>query len=831
MAGKGRGKGKRKADATDGRKGDDVSTPIKEKVKPGLKNWIRSASTSAMAEAIARHPSKAVTRAHAKKIKEQLLNACRTEMEEEIDKAVESMVDAEDAQQQIGDTPVNRLINYEDYMSDDGEADNNANKPEDILIDSDGEDEFHDSSDELPVGRRTAANMLPIGEAVDDSEETEEINGTIIQHRNVIHPILEEINSSTPPPENNGAAHPALEGLRIINMEADQHLMNLRVNELEEKMANNIKHIEEVMEKKLNTIFERVRTHNWEALRESFERGITSIPALKDFVEEEVLKATALLKNKCEEEKKGLLQSNDLLRKALDTSNGERDQVMIDLAKYKEANNQNFDQLTVVTAEKNGVLKSIKDHIIVMIKENRENRVKDDAYRAAEEERMKTICNKVLKDLLQKQTTSNVIRIIDQQNQRHSSKENNSNVGIGSTHPYTVCSPERNTQSNVQNIPSVNTQAIPLSQTQTNSSINVPIIATQVQNIPVVPQQTVPTVPSQAYTHRKEEKILIDSFGTDLDAEDWIEIFEIRADSANRPMADWPRLMGAHMKDFRSKAYRDFREQHKDLVSDGSSEGWKAYRKEFIERFGSTNKREQAMIELKDLDMKNFKTKKEFFEVVLKTALKTGDENAKAVGPVILANMPKTFRQIFSAMSTDKKSEPIDLFVERLKGLYNVEDNITREVADKEMKEQMLLQKKQQLNNNNNGNNRGPNNRGFNPRFNQNRGQNQNFAANRGQQTPQTGITPATTQSIPTTPTNSGNSPQTTFVRKCFHCGGLDHVRRNCPQFRLLLQGFGGGQTQVFNNSNLNRPSNQANNSVNAIDIDNTEAGNGPPVI
>ena len=124
------------------------------------------------------------------------------------------------------------------------------------------------------------------------------------------------------------------------------------------------------------------------------------------------------------------------------------------------------------------------------------------------------------------------------------------------------------------------------------------------------------------------------NFDMNSDAVVWIESFQRKATYAHWPRYVWPSKMGNYIGELREEAFHRFFEDNKHLIDESSDDWWSTFKTNFIERFGSSDRKIRAIQSLEKLKFEDYKKneKSMFFEDCMRFALRTGDKTAETIG-------------------------------------------------------------------------------------------------------------------------------------------------------------------------------------------------------
>ena len=630
-----------------------------------------------------------------------------------------------------------------------------------------------------------------------DTEDSEESNETV-----VVNTHNEDINT-----------------LRFANLEADIELMNQRMKRFEEMLKGATIATDNLMVGRMDQFLVQTTEINEEFCKNSLKKVVMQLPEVQELIEKESNRKSEDIRKACI----GWRQLTDELLK-------ENQEIRAD-------NKRITDQFT------SEMMKNRE--IILKIENQRREEVETTAIQVSD-----TICNKVVEEISKRipsptQTIDSIIRHLDQRftdiekitkksysNGEKSSKTSRDNQNETEMSFSTQSLNRRvhkviedkNKQKNEETIEvQILLEKIEELKEQledrTESRRTTPktVVEDDLRHDPIDPvfnsesqfrskpmmrkDINIEEQNSHQKNYRKEEKITIDNFGTEIDADDWIELFEDRAECANRRVQDWPRLMGNHMSELRAKFYREFRKENENLIREDSTDWWTIYRNRFIKRFGASNKREKALTDLRALKANDFKSKDAFFDACLKIALKTGDKTAATVADIILRQTNETFRRTYVMQNRDKMDEPIDQFIEKMKSVHRLEEGITKDIEDQKVVENQRKFIKNSVNQK--------------PYLRPNNNNNYNRNIQTIMKSPPKGYQkPITTSSQQT----SGDA-QNTDKRRCFICQSMEHLAITCPQNRRNQQNqqkpnYDQKQNQTFSKS------------VNKIEMEDKSQGN-----
>ena len=168
------------------------------------------------------------------------------------------------------------------------------------------------------------------------------------------------------------------------------------------------------------------------------------------------------------------------------------------------------------------------------------------------------------------------------------------------------------------------------------------------------------------------------NFEMSTDAIAWIESFQRKATYAQLPRYVWPSKMGNYIGELREEAFHRFFEENKHLIDESSDDWWSTFKTNFIERFGSSDRKIRAIQSLEKLKFEDYKKneKSMFFEDCMRFALRTGDKTAETIGYKILEKLDENLYRQISSNSQDLFRLPIDLFIEKVKGAWIGEELI-----------------------------------------------------------------------------------------------------------------------------------------------------------
>ena len=296
----------------------------------------------------------------------------------------------------------------------------------------------------------------------------------------------------------------------------------------------------------------------------------------------------------------------------------------------------------------------------------------------------------------------------------------------------------------------------------------------------------------------------IENFSASTNAEAWIEDFESKAIFAIMPRWAWPNQMGLKMSSLMSKTYRSFLETNEKLI-DNEKNWWLKYKKRFIKKFAIAQNKSTAIIKLKSLDPKNFKTTDHYFDECLNLSQAIDDATGEVVGLEIIKHFPHLGIPLLGGDRCLLQQTP-DKVIRDIRHCVLVDSQYN----PKPIKERSNERSDNQNNNRFNFRKRGQNRGSYYNNVNSG-GQSSNRSTPDNNQNTNNSNSQSNNQN--TSQTYSRNSHQFP-ERKCFVCGSTQHIAHECPKNQSRPQSSGHNNRQPNGGQN----GSGANRSVNFID-------------